>query len=215
MIPIQYFVDLLHYSQNNSKSLYDYIQLILPIISGFAIAIVGWIFAYKLNISGQGFQLEKEQYYRAKESMNKILTLSSELVIYTSEIFDKYFDKGKMRMNCTEPEIMQFNLEAKYKAEYLINLVKIEFPSKEYDSIEMLKEINTIHSLIMEINELCRRSEHIESGLDYDILHVRVDEIQNEYLASQHNLEKIFTKGGALIISDLKNEAMKLKIIKG
>jgi len=82
MIPTEIYIEYLRNQLANQKTLYDYLQLILPIAIGIISAIGGWIFAYFTSKSMFKSEMEKEQYYKTKESAVKIASLFFEIGLF-------------------------------------------------------------------------------------------------------------------------------------
>jgi uncharacterized protein YneF (UPF0154 family) len=143
-MPTEIYREYLHNFLANQKSFYDYLQLILPIVSGIILAIGGWIFGYFVNNSMFKNEIKKEQYYKLKESAIKIVSLFFEFKNYCYCFINKVkytFDNNE---EFIEKFVTDFSYEKLLKLSYIFKLINIEFPTIIINEKKILDTSNNI-----------------------------------------------------------------------
>jgi hypothetical protein len=154
MIPTDIYIELLKSKLSNEKSIYDYLQLVLPLISGIVIAFLGWFFSYRNNKQLFRQQLLKDKHDGSKEILLKIVTLHSEFIEYYMTFIRKVRDEYLMDNEIAIQDFEDFSLNCQLKYVYIQELISIEFPDIKTQQDIIIKEIDVVEKNIGEISRI-------------------------------------------------------------
>ena len=209
-MPIEIYREYLHNRLANLKTLFDYLQLILPVASGIILAIGGWIFAYFTNKSMFKSEMEKEQYYKLKESAVKIASLFFEFKDYCYSFINRIKNIFDSKEKFIENDLNTFSYEKMLKLSYIFNLIKIEFPTIEMNENEILNISNNIEKYFFAL-KLLDKDLILKNN---DLYIEKFIEANNLITSTISDLFKHIDSVEAKINILLKNNAKRLKIIK-
>ncbi len=214
MIPTDVYIEYLKNALKSQKSTYDYLQLILPIVSGFVLAITGWFFAIFQNSKNTIFQLKKEQYYRSRESMTKIITLFSEYLTYIYNFIKNTKNKFNSGETLDIDLLDDFITENQMKLAFIHQLIKIEFPFTDTSSKEISNEIKKIEDMFSKLKELQNRLLNRAKNDSIEKINDEITKLHSDSAKTVDKITEIISVVEIKIIRSLENDAKKLNIAK-
>ena len=213
MIPTDVYIQYLKRQLESQKTSYDYLQLILPIASGFILAIAGWFFGYIQNRQNTFFQLKKEQYYRSKESMTKIIVLFSEYSTYIYNFVRNIKNIFNSKAILDSQILDDFITENQMKLALIHQMIRIEFPFSNTGVKEINDEVKYFEEMFKQLQKI--QSIIINGGqLDEVIMNGNIIEIHRKTSAVMDKVAEKISKVEIEIIKALKEEAITLNIVK-
>jgi hypothetical protein len=208
MIPTEVYIEYLRNQLANQKTLYDYLQIILPTAIGIILAIGGWIFAYSTNKSMFKREMEKEQYYKSKESAVKITSLFFEFENYCYSFINKIKNIFDSNGEFIENDLTTFSYEKLLKLSYVFSLIKIEFPTIKINETE-------IHNASNNIEEYFYKLKLTDKNLILKNNDLYIEKISDANNFIENTINQLFEDINSIeeeINIFLKNNAKKLKI---
>jgi len=213
MIPTDVYVEILRKSLESQKSLYDYLQLILPIASGFVIAAFGWLFAvYQTKFTFRS-QLKKEQYYKSKEAIVRISSLINDYMIYVYQFTKLMKNQFNERIPLRNDPLLDFITEEQMKRAYIHQLVRIDFPSNGTNSAlisESVRKITDTYTDLAVINNRIIAREITDS----DQINLDIVQLHLECKNAVEKITDLFSEVEVRIVNGLRDEAYSLQIVR-
>jgi hypothetical protein len=212
MIPTEVYIQYLRKQLESQKTPYDYLQLILPIASGFILAIAGWLFGFIQNRQNTMFQLKKEQYYRSRESMAKIVTLFSEYSTYVYNFIKITKNTFNNRFKLDHQMLDDFITENQMKLALIHQMIRIEFPLSNTGIKEINEEAKNFEIMFNRLDNI--QAGILEGGIVPEVMAKEIDEIHKNTNRAIDEVTKKMSEVEIEIIKTLENEAITLKIVK-
>jgi len=214
MIPTDVYIEYLRKILQSQKTLYDYLQLILPIVSGFLLAVIGWIIASKSNKQSAIFQLNKEQYYRSRESITRIVTLFSEYLSYLYYFVKNTKNKFNTGEMLNEDLINDFITESQMKLAFIDQLLKIEFPAYRTNISRIVIEQRKIENIYGELSDYQRQLSNIQSKDELISINKKIAKLNTDNLETINRITSIVADIEVQVIKSLESDAVKTQLIK-
>jgi hypothetical protein len=208
-MPIINYVETLWSQLANQKSVYDYLQLILPIASGLLLAVFGWIFGYLTNKSMFKNEVEKEQYYKLKEAAINITNLIFEFHNYCQCFINKTYKIFINKEIFDQNDLASFSSEKMLKLRHIFKLIKIDFPEIKINETEINNISINIEKYFLNLSSINKNSIGGKNDQYNEMLIIAngfiIDTIKN----LTREIDSIEDE----INNILRNNAKKLKII--
>jgi len=209
IMPIINFIETILNQLTNQKSVYDYLQIILPNALALILAVFGWYFVYKSNKSLFKNEVEKEQYYKLKDAAINITNLFFEFNNYCQCFINKIKNIFDNKENFNENDLTTFSYEKMLKLRHIFKLIKIDFPEIKINETE-------IHNTSVNIDKYFYKLKSIDKGLigkNDDLYFEKFNEANSFIIDTTKNLTREIDSIEDEINNILRNKAKKLKII--
>lgn len=180
--------------QIETKTVFDFLQLMLPMASGIGLAIGGWIFSYKIAKIGFQNEIKREQYNKLRDSFVNINSLFIQLYEYLYTFINNAKNLYTKNMDMPEYELDEFSSKKMLKINMIFNLINIDFSEIDTNINEYNTIANNIERFYTKLRNIIGKSDSIETYIN-EMVEVskiisQLTKISNELLIKMNNALK-------------------------